>query len=745
MHDSRFSLALDWLKPTEWELFEQLASAFLASEFPELRTTASASGDGGRDSFFFVADGDPTVALQYSVTKAWEQKITSTVTTLGKKHPETRVLIYATNQVIGAKADELVAKLRREEKIHVDVRDRHWFLERRESSVAAEKAAENLALRIVDPVLQDKKVIERRTPVLGNRDARTAVLYLDLQLRDDAQDKGLTTIAFDGLVRAALRDTDPDHRLSRADVQQRVLQFVPGHDVERIKLLTDSALDRMKKRSIRHHEKADEFCLAFDERRRLLARVAELEDADRALSAELESLIEQKARRFQWTLPRDLGPLVQRCQRVLNRLLLEKGEDFVEATRTGRYSMISEDHLHDFVTRDVGSYPGEKSQAYLVPLVTLTLQDVLLEPRPGLREHLRSMADAYTLFAFLRETPDVQKVVQQMFAQGDIWLDTTMVLPVFIEQLLEPDERRYTSLLAAARQAGMKLWIIPGVLDEINHHITNSLTCSRPRGATAWVGSVPFLLAAFTWSGHQRSQFAQWVEGFRGPNRPLDDLAEYLAEELGIAVRDLDGEVEAADPDMRFAVEEAWRSRHESRRLDQNVGYNPLAAVEALIRNDVAQYLGVVQRRSSETKEVFGYSSWWLTLDKKTKNIENEVSDRCDCRFITPVMSPDFLVNYLALGPPRQRLPKETEQHLPLMLDVGRYKFVPDELLDEAERIRREMQDQPPRRVRRRLRDRLDEIKAQPGDLSAGGTQALEGDLRERLEVARTPRQWLKG
>jgi hypothetical protein len=37
----------------------------------------------------------------------------------------------------------------------------------------------------------------------------------------------------------------------------------------------------------------------------------------------------------------------------------------------------------------------------------------------------------------LRAVPDVQKVVQQIFRNGQIWLDTSFLLPVIAESLLE--------------------------------------------------------------------------------------------------------------------------------------------------------------------------------------------------------------------------------------------------------------------------------------------------------------------
>src|SRR5713226_3771789 len=67
MERARLKLALDRLEAEHWSRFEQFASEFLVSDYPNLRTVASTSGDQGRDAELFSPDGLPSVVLQYSV------------------------------------------------------------------------------------------------------------------------------------------------------------------------------------------------------------------------------------------------------------------------------------------------------------------------------------------------------------------------------------------------------------------------------------------------------------------------------------------------------------------------------------------------------------------------------------------------------------------------------------------------------------------------------------------------------
>src|SRR5688572_20773007 len=100
MKTNRFDFALERLGSSDWEKFEKLASIFMAADFPDLRTMASPSGDGGRDAILFSPRDDASVVLQYSVTEYWDTKIQNTAKRILEQFPDVGLLIYVTNQVI---------------------------------------------------------------------------------------------------------------------------------------------------------------------------------------------------------------------------------------------------------------------------------------------------------------------------------------------------------------------------------------------------------------------------------------------------------------------------------------------------------------------------------------------------------------------------------------------------------------------------------------------------------------------
>jgi hypothetical protein len=239
----RLDLALRLLRPTDWERFERLASTFLASEFLGIRTMASAGGDGGRDSELFAPDGKPNVVIQYSVQQRWNDKIRGTVKCLKETFPDSRILIFMSNQQIGAKSDELKKELY-DQDIFLDIRDRSWFVERANLDGNRSAAAVELARAIVDPYLESRSVIDRTVSPLAGQEARTALFFLEMQWRDENSSKGLTKSAFETLARAALHGTSNSKRMTRSQIHARVHEFLPQHALSQLAPFIDAALHR---------------------------------------------------------------------------------------------------------------------------------------------------------------------------------------------------------------------------------------------------------------------------------------------------------------------------------------------------------------------------------------------------------------------------------------------------------------------------------------------------------------------
>ncbi|MFC9336597.1 hypothetical protein ACFT0G_01005 [Streptomyces sp. NPDC057020] len=724
----RLRLALKTLDTGDWRTFEEFAADFLAVEYPSLRTMAATQGDKGRDGQLFIPSEQPTDMVQYSVTQDWKSKINQTLRRLDDNFTEVKRLIYATNQEIGPAADELVSSVMKKRGVIIDIRDINWFLERRETHPQRVQASEALCEKIVDPLLRRERISSQVGLTLNAEEARLGLLHLTLQNQDKATEKGLTRESFESLTLSALHDTSPENLLSRREIHARVTSFLPAGHEQQIDAQVDGALVRLsgKRGRIKHYSIEDNFCLARDERNRLSERTAEFVQGEQLLEKQLVEAVGF----YGGIIPEESRPAVGAELRAsLEWLLLKRGESFAEAVRTGEMNHADKEGV-ELLLRDE---PEKKSHSLHTKAVADALVFVLDRPNEEVRGHLRRLADGYTLFSFLRQTPDVQKVIVNLFSEGDFWIDTSVILPLIAETLVEdPSHRHYTTVFKAASDAGIRLFVTDGIIEEVERHLNRCLQFSRTE-VRQWNGSVPFLYAAHTLSGRARSSFVEWLENFRGAARPVEDVRIYLEEDLSIHRKNLKEEAESASIDLRAAVQEVWNEAHEKRRNPRDSDIDP-AVTQRLVAHDVETTVGIIEMRSRSAASPMGHKHWLVTLDKVAFRLKWELSQRLHEAPSSPVLSPDFLSQFLRLGPMRTAVETEQRINLPLLVDVSKYDYLPKSLVELADSLRDQLAGRNERLIRRGIRDSLDKMRTEEGVEAAGGLKAAEERIMKLLQ-----------
>lgn len=700
-------MAMSRLTGADWEQFERLASSFLASEYTSLRTMASPSGDGGRDSELFTDDGETTTAMQYSVTPDWDVKIRQTAKRLKSTFPSVSNLIYLTNQVIGAKADDLRKEFR-VTGIFLDVRDRSWFLDRANLDRNREEAAEGLARRFVDPLLPSREADQNLVAGLDSGDARTALLFLEMQVQDTDRSLGLTKASYDTLTLAALRDTDTTKRLKREAIYTRVQSFLPSHPAVQIQMKVDASLKRLAQKAIRYRKDSDEYHLLDSEITRVSGSVARIDVMRRAFEADLSNVL---------TLTHgvtiiDQQAFVGAARRVLEVYFLKKGADFAKAAVMSEPHDIDETTLKsisiEVTSKDIGVNGRPPVDVLLSVINTL-----ISTPSEATSAYLRLLLESYTLFAFLAATPDVQKATRGMFGNGEIWLDTSVLLPMLAETAMPEEKRPFTEMFKQARNAGLKLHVTQGVLEEVERHINRSRAYSRSH---KWDGDVPFLYSTYAFAGGTRAGFAKWLENFVGEHDPVQDIADYVGRYHRIVLESA-AEHDRVPKELADAIHHIWQDVHNARRSQAD----PHQLLR-LAAHDAETYLYVLSSRLSQHgKAPLGYTHWWLTLDSKARGIMDKVDPSLRPAIsIGPVLSIDYLIRYLAFGPSRDRV-DVTGTALAKVYADALIEPIPTELMALVTELRTKHADLSENVVQRRIRDTLNYERSRLGTLDAGG------------------------
>lgn len=536
-----------------------------------------------------------------------------------------------------------------------------------------------------------------------------------MQWEDDSRDKGLTRLAFEALIRTVLRGTTSDKRLSRTAIRTAVCSLLPGQEEAFVVAETDKALTRLTKKYIRFYPN-EEYCLTHDEAERIRGRLADTEARDIALNAEIGEVLAQ------FFTDEDIKKYhcAALARKSIEQFLLQRGELFVAALERGQLDRLSYDLVREISKdnwRAAGLHHDELSESKLSEAV----EKILTAPATEVSHYLKSLADAYTLLAFLKQTPDIQSAVQKMFSHGEIWLDTSMVLPLIAEDLVEEDLRQFRRLIAVARAIGLKLKITDGVLEEVEAHTHRASVCASSRQGE-WRGSIPYLLAYYVSIGRGVQGFSIWLEKFRGSMQPIQDIADFLQQFFGIERQDIAQDAIKLEEHRRLAIKEAWISVHMERRQRNGDDIDPNLALR-LAEHDTENYAGVLQRRKQDGASALGFTSWWLTLDHMAFVINKRIASQLDERPVpSPAMSADFLTNYLAFGPLRDKASRSSVKVLPVALDAGVTELTP-ELIEIAKRVREKAMNQEEHVIRRSVRDALDSARRRTGRITERGLQ----------------------
>ncbi|WP_013630140.1 hypothetical protein [Rubinisphaera brasiliensis] len=729
MSRRRLEFALEELKPEQWRIFEEFASSFLAVQFPQLRTTAT-TNDKGRDGECFSSEGKPTEFFQFSVSVDWKTKIRKTQKRLATTFPSARILRYVTNQSIRADGDAIKEEML-SKGIVLDILDKGWFVDRIDTDESRQVAAEYLAEHTVDPLLQQNGILPKTPIPLTENETLAALTFLQLQWEDDNRDKGLTRICFEALVRTALRGTSEQHHASKEDIYTRISAILPHNNETRVRSLIDSTLSRLNKRTLKGRPSDDRYWLSRDDSQRLTSRLAEAEYSSRALDNEIQHALKRVLEATDEHRT-DLNHLTSLCRLSLDRYLMTRGERFAIAVANDQLERIGSDGLTEsirMVVHDPSNNVAYTDHKAIENIFLSSIQDLLSDPSDSVQKYLRSRADAYTLMAFLEHTPDVQRAVKKMFSHGKIWLDTSILLPLLAESLLPTDMQRFSHMLDASSAAGLSLRVTQGVITETERHINmcNTYMCRSPG---RWQGRVPYLAQAFLFSGRGALDFPSWIETFVGTERPEDDIADYIADRWSIQVESLKEDERRANEEVKEKIFKVWYDNHQKRREAKQFQPDESITRQAA-EHDVECYLGVVEKRRLDNRSPLGHAYWWLTLDGTAFRFAEDIRSVLKTETpSSPIMSADFLVNYLSVGPIRSRVSKLQEQALPIALDIG-LEEIPVDLLAEAEKIRLEASDLPERLIQRRVRDGLDRLKRQQGRPSAVGMDSVLKDIKK--------------
>lgn len=345
---------------------------------------------------------------------------------------------------------------------------------------------------------------------------------------------------------------------------------------------------------------------------------------------------------------------------------------------------------------------GEDRFIDVVPLIAVELANY---PTRTLLSRLRTTSDAYCLQFALQQTSDVQTALRKVISGTNLLVDTSVLIPCMAERLLPREQQRLSNLLRGARQSGCKLIVGDDVLNEVDTHLDRIRYAYRVRterlisrlGARDAAAFEAALIRAYL-EGHEAGRFGgsfdDYVELFKARSDPLQDLIEYLHEELSVDYDQMDAERRQVGDEGLAELFDDWKQSKRRRPwVDE-------AAFETLVLHDVRAFLLIERMRQQQRSSgSYGHRWWWLVLDGSAFRFDRIRRGRGGGHVC---MSPEFFARYVSLVPKPATAQADL---LPVCLEVAELGFVPPELREEAIQAYESSRDLPEYLRRRRLRE----------------------------------------
>ncbi|SEC02624.1 hypothetical protein SAMN02787142_0740 [Burkholderia sp. WP9] len=564
---------------------------------------------------------------------------------------------------------------------------------------------------------------------MSSSETKAALLFVEMLWQDEKRDKGLTKLGYDAFVRAALRDTNSDKRMQKQEIIQFVKNQLHSVDEKLVERNSDTAISRLLARKVvQHHSKTDDYCLSHEESQAYGANLIKIRESEEALNEAIDAKVTVLFSDGSWSKQAKITSVefAKFCRTVIDKFLSDRAAALASGVLAGEVSQITSQELDRVVRSTVTKNGSLRYENQVVQGVMTCCRDLLSIPDERVNRYLEAISDSYTLFTLFQQSDDAQAITNKFFVGGSIWLDTSIVLPLIGESLQEPEFRSVTNVLNAAKSAGTKFFVTDGVIEEVERHInrcTTYVSISESNGGQQWRGNRPYLVQSYLLQGRRLGGFRNWTEKFVGEVDQHRDLKDYLANVHSIVVANLEDACKAVSDELRDEVTEFWNRVHEDRRSRDDEAFDHLA-IQRLARHDVENFVGVLARRKSAPSDTaIGYPYWWLTFDSEAFQVLRKIAkDVADYPKHSPVMSPDFLLTYLRFGPSRE---KNEGRHLPVMMEFASYVDLPPDLIAALQQIRESNSDFPEYVIQRKMRDRLDELRARPGAAVSAGLNGL--------------------
>lgn len=661
-------------------IFEQFAHKILTTVLGDEFIPVGGSGDQGIDGFKHVYSRKKYSKLIYQISTEevhWKQKtskVTSTQNKLNKNKISVDKLYFVTNRKVQRK-DSIQDTFYGEYKIPLTIYDMEWFV----SNIISEPKAINIYTSFVETHVHEYqkpgKFIE-----IGSftNDPR---LYVFLRQHvDEGGGQEVEYSILDGFILYSLEGTasEKDIYLSTSEIVDKIKKLT-NYNLPDFSKKVDNRLNLLSKkpdRKIKYHSKNDAYCLPFQTRLKLRER--DIRDNELQYKFRIQS---------EKTLNENLDLIGVSTKNIyvvfediLHNIYYRQGLEFSDFILNETNKEVIDESLGTIVGRVVDDTEIKiENRTKVKTALLVSIREIAYNGSDVQREFLRRLSKTYMMVFLTQNDPKISLFFQSLANKLDVFVGTSIIIPALSEYYLINENKRFWNLLKGAKAAGVSLKINEYIVDELVSHlrrINDTYLNLYQRNESEYISDElsilyvdEILLRAYFYARMRNkiTDFNSYLMKFVQPNLSTarEDIIFYLQEEFGIEyVTTVSQKVSIDQKEVEQLVEHFKSKKKNSQKR---------AEVDAKL----ILHIYKLREQNNETNSagIFGYRTWWLSLDINTFKSVHEVFG--DKYAISCYMRADFMYKYISLSPKKDDVDILYKKCFPSLMGVNLSYHVP--------------------------------------------------------------------
>ena len=508
--------------------------------------------------------------------------------------------------------------------------------------------------------------------------------------------------------------------MSRSDIMNKIDEVLPSarhiisgtfdHRIQRL-----ASKGNRSGREVRWHKQRDMFCLPYETR-----EIVKQENIDdEALKLKVLALYEERAEvRLGDSDNLSPGTMAWIVHRALELTFEQQGLDLaeflVEADLQSTRLVVSDRVDEAIIERGLGGEEGIRARQIALSI----LRQAFYNSQEFERLYYGKLSRTYSLMFSLRNEPKITEYFKGMSSKFILLVGSDIIVRALSERYLCDEDQMTVNMLRILRDAGATLVLTHMTVEEVHAHVKAS-----DREFGSWYEHMePYVDDEIASQINKILIRAYFHAKFDPLISPKPAGWKSFIEQV-CSYKDLYQDVLSRNQVKGYLVEKFGMEYLADTEVSELVRHNEVEDLtsqiktikfeEILARNDARHILAVYGKREGLSEghrpNPYGYRTWWLTHEARVRQCTNDLVRAKGAHYL---MSPEFIVNFIALSPSTEAVRESYQNVFPTLLGVKMSNRIRDEVLHDLMGKAKEVREVDEARAKVMMADLSNKLKS---------------------------------